>query len=782
MEKFYHILQKTFCICAAAAVALIFLLNGYAIAVIITVAIIAALRHRQIPHFTLILLLGGIALRVIVILVLHPPVISDWNLMYGSARSILEDRRLFQHMAYFTLWAYQTAFVAWEAMWLALWDSLTCLKLVNAVMAAGTVCLLYRIAREYAGECAAQSAALLLTLQPFALTFHTLLSDQIPSGFFLMAGVWLLICGDCNRLSMARFPLAGLVLQIGNLLRSEGILVLTAIVAWAVFEIARRPEVMKRLLPGVLSLFLVYTAVGTAADQIIRVSGLNENGLQNGNPAWKVVTGLNYTTKGMYSADDWNRIAATLDENHHLTEETRALQRSMIEERLQVPPNQLANHLLHKIQVLWGVNNLNWAFQHTIEKQAAKLIGPLTRYDILLLLQQYNLGLFLIALGLAGLGLWNRKEWAARPTAAYLPFFVVFAAFCAFLLIEVQPRYVYLPQQFVFCGAALGINRLTGEVKKKGIKMNKISVIVPCYNEEEALPVFYQEITRVAAQMAGVAFEFIFVDDGSKDRTLSLLRELSQKDSRVRFISFSRNFGKEAGILAGLKAAKGDFITLMDADLQDPPELLPALYQAVTEEGYDCAATCRITRKGEPPLRSFFARLFYRLMHQISDTDIVDGARDYRIMRRPVVDAVLSMGEYNRFSKGIFGWVGFRTKWVPFANIERVAGKTKWSFWKLFLYSLEGITAFSTAPLAIASALGIFLCLIAFLFICVILVKTLAFGDPVSGWPSMMCVILFLSGIQLFCMGILGQYLAKTYMEAKRRPVYLIRETEDGPK
>ena len=310
--------------------------------------------------------------------------------------------------------------------------------------------------------------------------------------------------------------------------------------------------------------------------------------------------------------------------------------------------------------------------------------------------------------------------------------------------------------------------------------MARISIVVPCYNEEAALPLFYQEVCRVAGEMAPVEFEFLFVDDGSRDGTLPLLRQLAAQDARVRFLSFSRNFGKEAGMLAGLQHAKGDFVALMDADLQDPPALLPELYRAVTEEGYDCAATCRTTRQGEPPIRSFFAKLFYKIINRISDADIVDGARDYRLMRRSVVDAILSLGEYNRFSKGIFGWVGFRTKWVPYENVERAAGETKWSFWKLLLYSLEGIVAFSTAPLAIASVLGVLLCFGSAVAIVVVVCKTLLFGDPVGGWPSTMCVLLFFSGVQLFCTGILGQYLAKTYLETKRRPVYLVRETEEG--
>lgn len=310
--------------------------------------------------------------------------------------------------------------------------------------------------------------------------------------------------------------------------------------------------------------------------------------------------------------------------------------------------------------------------------------------------------------------------------------------------------------------------------------MALITIVVPCYNEEQALPLFYQEITRVAQEMAPVDFEFLFVDDGSKDNTLPVLRSLAEADKRVRFLSFSRNFGKEAGMLAGLQHAKGDFVALMDADLQDPPSLLPELYHAVTQEGYDCAATRRTTRQGEPPIRSFFARQFYRLINRISDADIVDGARDYRLMRRSVVNAILSLGEYNRFSKGIFGWVGFKTKWIPYENVERVAGETKWSFWKLFRYSLEGIVGFSTVPLAMASVLGVVLCLAAAVAILVIVVKTLLFGDPVGGWPSMMCAILFLGGVQLLSIGILGQYLAKTYLETKKRPVYLVRETEEG--
>ena len=310
------------------------------------------------------------------------------------------------------------------------------------------------------------------------------------------------------------------------------------------------------------------------------------------------------------------------------------------------------------------------------------------------------------------------------------------------------------------------------------MKTEKISIIVPCYNEEEALTLFYEEITKVAKQMEKVEFEFMFINDGSKDKTLDILRELSKKDKRVRYVSFSRNFGKEAAMYAGFDNVTGDYVAVMDADLQDPPALLPEMFQAIKEEGYDSVATRRVTRAGEPPIRSFFARMFYKIINKISKADIVDGARDYRLMTRQMVDAILSMGEYNRFSKGIFGWVGFNTKWLAYENVERVAGETKWNFWKLFLYSLEGIVGFSTVPLTIASVFGLLFCFIAFIMIIVIIFKTLMFGDPVSGWPSTTCIIFFVSGVQLFCLGIIGQYLSKTYLETKKRPIYITKETE----
>ena len=307
--------------------------------------------------------------------------------------------------------------------------------------------------------------------------------------------------------------------------------------------------------------------------------------------------------------------------------------------------------------------------------------------------------------------------------------------------------------------------------------MKLLSVIVPCYNEEENIRDFYDELFKndLFFRENEIDVEVIYVDDGSKDKTVAEVKKLRTEDERVHLLSFSRNFGKEAAIYAGLQKSKGNLVVLMDADLQDPPSLLPEMYKYI-EEGYDSVATRRVTRKGEPPIRSFFARIFYRLMNKISKTEIVDGARDFRLMTRQVVDAILAMTEYNRFTKGIFGWVGYETKWLEYENIERKKGETKWSFWKLFLYSLEGITAFSTMPLTAAAVIGALFCILAFCLIIVIIVKTLIFGDPTSGWPSMVCFMLLVGGIQLFCLGIAGQYLSKTYMEVKKRPIYLRKE------
>ena len=306
-----------------------------------------------------------------------------------------------------------------------------------------------------------------------------------------------------------------------------------------------------------------------------------------------------------------------------------------------------------------------------------------------------------------------------------------------------------------------------------------ISIIVPCFNEEESLPLFYAEMEKIKFQLND-HFEYIFVNDGSKDRTLAILRELNQKNNSVRYLSFSRNFGKEAALYAGLKHATGDLVTVMDADLQDPPELLLTMKSMLEKNpDLDCVGTRRTTRDGEPPIRSFFAKMFYKLINRISQVEMVDGVRDFRLMRRQMVDAILEVSEYNRFSKGIFAWVGFRTEYLEYKNVERVAGKTSWSFWQLLNYSLEGIINFSDAPLTIAFLGGVAACLLAFFLIMIVIVRTLIFGDPTSGWPSMVSIILFLGGFQLLTIGILGKYIGKIFMETKKRPIYVIKEKSE---
>ena len=311
--------------------------------------------------------------------------------------------------------------------------------------------------------------------------------------------------------------------------------------------------------------------------------------------------------------------------------------------------------------------------------------------------------------------------------------------------------------------------------------METISIIIPCYNEEEAIPVYYETMVRQMDEMEEqqkVQFELIFVDDGSKDHSLFEMRRLAQKDMRCRYLSFSRNFGKEAAMYAGLQAAKGDYVTVMDVDLQDPPSLLPKMYAMLQSGTCDCVAARRSSREGEGKIKSFLSNAFYGVINRISRTEIVSGARDYRLMSRKMVDAVLEMSEYNRFSKGIFSWVGFKTKWFAYQNVERVAGQTKWNFWSLFKYSIEGIVGFSTQPLVMAALAGVIFCLAAFVGIIFVVVRALIFGDPTAGWPSMVCIMLLCSGVQLFCLGIVGEYLAKTYLEVKHRPIYITRETE----
>lgn len=311
------------------------------------------------------------------------------------------------------------------------------------------------------------------------------------------------------------------------------------------------------------------------------------------------------------------------------------------------------------------------------------------------------------------------------------------------------------------------------------MKKKLLSVIVSCYNEEETVPLFYEEINKISEKMDYLDFEFIFVNDGSKDKTLDILKKLHKKDRRVKYYSFSRNFGKEAAMYAGLCSSNGDYVTLMDADLQDPPSMLEEMYNYIVKDGYDCVGTRRVTRKGEPPIRSFFARLFYKLINKMSKVEMVDGARDYRLMTRQMVNSIIDMEEYNRYSKGLFSFVGYNTKWLEYENVERVAGETKWSFWKLFIYAIDGICAFSTVPLVASAVIGVIFCIISFVMILVIIIKTLAFGDPVSGWPSMVCIMFMISGIQLLVMGIMGEYLAKTYLETKGRPIYIIKESSD---
>lgn len=310
-----------------------------------------------------------------------------------------------------------------------------------------------------------------------------------------------------------------------------------------------------------------------------------------------------------------------------------------------------------------------------------------------------------------------------------------------------------------------------------GEKMSKISIVVPMYNEQESLGILYKELNRVTDTLPEYEFEYLFVNDGSSDATLAEIRQLAEKDKRVRYVSFSRNFGKEAALYAGLKNATGDYVATMDVDLQDPPALLPQMIAMIEAGDCDNVATRRVNRKGEPPIRSFFAKCFYKVMRHMSHIEIADGARDYRLMSRAMVDSIVSISEYNRFSKGIFAWVGYETKWLEFENVERSAGETKWSFWKLVRYSFDGIINFSDTPIRISSYLGLLLTVLSFVAIIMEVIRALVFGDPVAGWPSLVCIITFIGGIQLFCMGIMGQYIAKTYMEVKRRPHYIVKET-----
>lgn len=307
--------------------------------------------------------------------------------------------------------------------------------------------------------------------------------------------------------------------------------------------------------------------------------------------------------------------------------------------------------------------------------------------------------------------------------------------------------------------------------------MKKINLIVPCYNEQDALPIFCEELDKVIKQLPDYSFEVLLVNDGSKDETLKVMKEICRQSKHYKYLSFSRNFGKEAAMYAGFCCSDGDYIAVMDADMQDPPSLLPEMVQCLETEDYDSIATRRVSRKGEPPIRSFFARMFYKIMNRISDADVVDGARDFRLMKREMVDAIVAMSERNRFSKGIFGWIGFKTKWLEFENVKRVAGETKWSFWGLLKYSIDGFVNFSETPMSLASGFGILCTILSFIMVVFIFVRKLIFGDAVAGWPSTICIILFISGLQFMCMGIMGKYISKTYLEVKDRPHYIINDT-----
>ncbi|WP_346705095.1 glycosyltransferase family 39 protein [uncultured Agathobaculum sp.] len=451
MHHAFHVIWRPFLICFVLAAIGILLAGGWLAGLCVLAAAGWLVRGRvTIQHFTLWLLIGGFLLRVAVILVLNPPIISDFGLMFEASQSLLAGDFSFQQLRYFSLWAYQSGFVAWQAMLLAIWNNPLIIKLANALLSAGTVCLLYRLARDHVRESAAQAAMLLLTAFPFALTLPTVLTNQISSAFFLTLGVWLLACYDCTRLGFWRFPLAGLALQAGNLLRSEGVILVVAVLAYAVFAVLQRPNMAKRMVCGMAALLVVYGAVGVGADAAVRASGLNANGTANGYPGWKFVTGLNFSTSGGYSTDDWNQLSATFDENGP-TEATYQVQDALISERLSAGPKALLLHAAHKCKLLWCNDALDWAFGHLQLHDCLTLI-----YDNI---QKMDRMLFYAALLLAVFGVYRPR----RTAAAYLPLFVVFAAFCAFLLIEVQPRYAHLPQLFLFCGASLGFDRLIGK-------------------------------------------------------------------------------------------------------------------------------------------------------------------------------------------------------------------------------------------------------------------------------------------------------------------------------
>lgn len=445
-------LENLFRVIFLLAMALILVQNGFFLS-LIAAYVIWRTTQKTVPHFTAWIFGGTLAASILFVLLLHPPLTSDFYTLFQTARDILAHNFYYQQSAYFSLWAYQMPFVVWEAFWLSLWDEPICLELVGAVLTAGMVCLLYRLSRQWVSERSAQAASILLAIFPFFATFHTLPTNQVPSAFFMTLALWLLACTDCERLGFLRFPLAGLALQGGNLLRSEGIIFLIAILAWFVFYLMEHPKEIWRLGKGMIVLLAVYFSVHAGVSALIRESGLNSYGLQNGNPLWKFVTGLSYEAQGGYSEDDWSRIAATLDEHHQTTPETNALQKQMIMERLATEPSIMIRHIRNKLRCQWVSDGLSWVFADF------SMHHPFF-YD---LIKQFDRGIFFIALALFSYGLFDRTRWGSRPQAARLPYFIFFAAFCAFLLVEVQPRYAYLPQLYVFTGAAFGIERFKGE-------------------------------------------------------------------------------------------------------------------------------------------------------------------------------------------------------------------------------------------------------------------------------------------------------------------------------
>lgn len=459
MQRTYRVFNVIFLICFFCAAAFLLLRNGFVLALGFLFLTLYLLHRFDIPKFTLWLLVGGLLIRFAVIWILHPPIESDFDILYTAAHSLMEGDLSFSTTAYFSLWAYQSAYVAWEALWLSIWDNPIFLEVVHAVLSAGTVCFLYRIVLPHVRQRSAQAAALLLTVFPFATTLPTVLTNQIPAAFFLVFGIWLLVCPDTDRLRFWRFPLAGLSLQIGNLLRPEGIIVIVAILAWAFFTLLRKPKTYKRLLCGILLLLAVYYAAGFGADGLTKATGLNANGLQNCYPGWKFVCGLNHETRGGYAGEDWDMIGGTLDENHMPTAETERVQKELISQRLNVSAKALFKLLYYKADVLWTRSGLSWAFGHTqgtpsfVIEQAYRII------------QDFDRALFFLALALATLGLWKK---GGRSPDAYLLYFVFFAAFCAFIPIEVQPRYAYMPQLFIFAAAAFGVDRLTDFTVQKG--------------------------------------------------------------------------------------------------------------------------------------------------------------------------------------------------------------------------------------------------------------------------------------------------------------------------